>query len=324
MRRHAACGSAPASGATVRARGAAADPALAFAVLRETDLAAASFGPALRARAAEVTNVRIVDDRARIVPWAGSARTRCAAGDARAATERSRSGPSELLRRVDQVVRRWVGAAARLDRRHPRHDPARLPALAHRRPCSRSQPTSRRGARRGRGACSSPGRLSSAVEQRRDAPPPRCRKARSSRSSRPRAESSWHGRGASPVRARGPRSRPRRAARPDQRAHRVPCEGRVAGGSEIAIPEGGRSAAPALGGAARRARRPRPLGGAVRRAVALPGTCYYTNLVVAAGGGRARGGALRRSEVGPPALGASELVRMPHRAAADAGAARTC
>lgn len=79
--------------------------ALAFAVLRETDLAAASFGAALRARAADLPNVRIADDRARVVPWAGAVEHALRTGDARAAAARLAERPAELLRRVDQVVR---------------------------------------------------------------------------------------------------------------------------------------------------------------------------------------------------------------------------
>ncbi len=79
--------------------------ALAFAVLRETDLAAASFGAAIRARAAEIPNVRISDNRARVVPWASSVEDALRAGDARAAAARLAERPAELLRRADQVVR---------------------------------------------------------------------------------------------------------------------------------------------------------------------------------------------------------------------------
>jgi hypothetical protein len=79
--------------------------ALAFAALRGTDLGAASFGPALRARAAEVPNVRITDNRVRVVPWGGPVEAALRAGDARAAAGRLAERPAELLRRADQVAR---------------------------------------------------------------------------------------------------------------------------------------------------------------------------------------------------------------------------
>jgi hypothetical protein len=112
--------------------------ALAFAALRETDLAAASFGAAVRARAADVPNVRIADNRVRVVPWASDVETALRAGDVRAATARLAERPEELLHRVDQIVR--VASARQLDaigdvlttirRTLPRGEPATLLTLA--------------------------------------------------------------------------------------------------------------------------------------------------------------------------------------------------
>jgi hypothetical protein len=112
--------------------------ALAFAALRETDLAAASFGAAVRARAAELPNVRIADGRVRVVPWGSSIEAALRAGDARAAAGRLAERPGELLRRADQVVR--VTAAhqpdalgdvvAAIRRALPEGAPAALLALA--------------------------------------------------------------------------------------------------------------------------------------------------------------------------------------------------
>jgi hypothetical protein len=79
--------------------------ALAFAVVRETDLAAATFGAAIRAQAAGLRSVRIADDRLRVTPWAGVVETALRAGDVRTAAERLAQRPGELLRRADHLVR---------------------------------------------------------------------------------------------------------------------------------------------------------------------------------------------------------------------------
>jgi len=79
--------------------------ALAFAGVRGTDLARASFGAELRARAATVPTARLDGARARIVAWAGPIEGALARGDARDAAARLRERPGELLRRVDHLAR---------------------------------------------------------------------------------------------------------------------------------------------------------------------------------------------------------------------------
>jgi Prokaryotic RING finger family 4 len=112
--------------------------ALAFAALRGTDLAAASFGAALRARAAELPNVRISDDRVRVVPWGGPVEAALRDGDARAAAGRLAARPALLLRRADQIARvasvrqpaALADVLAAIRDAIPRAEPAALLALA--------------------------------------------------------------------------------------------------------------------------------------------------------------------------------------------------
>lgn len=78
---------------------------LAFAAVRQTRLDQATFGAAVRAAAPAIATVRIADDRARVVPWASAVEDRLRAGDPRAAAERLAQRPTELIRRIDQLVR---------------------------------------------------------------------------------------------------------------------------------------------------------------------------------------------------------------------------
>jgi hypothetical protein len=78
---------------------------LAFAAVRQTKLDTATFGAAIRNEARGTATVRIVDDRARVMPWANFIEDRLRAGDARSAAERLEQQPDELLRRVDHLVR---------------------------------------------------------------------------------------------------------------------------------------------------------------------------------------------------------------------------
>ncbi|MGN6106626.1 MAG: MXAN_6230/SCO0854 family RING domain-containing protein [Kofleriaceae bacterium] len=79
--------------------------ALAFAAIRGTDLGAASFGAAIRERAAAVASVQIEDDRLRVTPWGGPLEDALRRGDPRSALARLDPRPGELLRRLDHLVR---------------------------------------------------------------------------------------------------------------------------------------------------------------------------------------------------------------------------
>ena len=79
--------------------------ALAFAVIRETDVSTASFGAMLAAHAATATNVKIADGRIAIASWAGPVEAALRAGDVLGAIERLAARPGELLRRADHLVR---------------------------------------------------------------------------------------------------------------------------------------------------------------------------------------------------------------------------
>jgi len=78
---------------------------LAFAALRRTRLDGATFGTAMRSEARGVTTLRLAGDQLRVTPWAGAVEEHLRAGDARAAVERLAQRPTELLRRVDHLVR---------------------------------------------------------------------------------------------------------------------------------------------------------------------------------------------------------------------------
>ncbi len=79
--------------------------ALAFAVVRATDLSIASFGPALIERAQTVPTMRVVAGRVLSAAWAGQAEGDLARGDVIAAVEHLRERPTQLLRRADYVLR---------------------------------------------------------------------------------------------------------------------------------------------------------------------------------------------------------------------------
>jgi len=78
---------------------------LAFAAVRRTRLDTATFGGAIRDKAHGITTVRIANHRARVTPWASLVEQHLRTGDARAAAERLGQRPSELLRRVDHLLR---------------------------------------------------------------------------------------------------------------------------------------------------------------------------------------------------------------------------
>ena len=81
--------------------------ALAFAVVRGTSLAKASFGPTLRAQAEQLATLRIAGphDRVRVVAWLGEVEDGLRQGNARAVADRLAQRPGELLRRADHLVR---------------------------------------------------------------------------------------------------------------------------------------------------------------------------------------------------------------------------
>jgi hypothetical protein len=79
--------------------------ALAFAAVRRTRLDMVTFGDAIRDEARGVATVRIVNDRARVTPWASFVEDRLRTGDVRAAAEWLGQRPGELLRRVDHLIR---------------------------------------------------------------------------------------------------------------------------------------------------------------------------------------------------------------------------
>lgn len=79
--------------------------ALAFAVLRRTNLARTSFGPQLRDRAVRVAFLYVEDDIAKPIAWAGPIEDALRAGNPRSALVRLTHRPAELLRRADHLVR---------------------------------------------------------------------------------------------------------------------------------------------------------------------------------------------------------------------------
>lgn len=94
--------------------------ALAFAIVRGTDVARASFGPALRTQAGELEALRIEDDRVHVTSWNAVVEQGLRTGAVRAVAERLAARPGELLRRADHLVR-----VART------HAPDALPAVLH-------------------------------------------------------------------------------------------------------------------------------------------------------------------------------------------------
>lgn len=82
-----------------------ANAALVFAVVRGTNLAKASFGAALRERAARLPYIMIEDDRLKAIAWAGPIEDALRAGNPRSALARLTHRPGELLRRADHLIR---------------------------------------------------------------------------------------------------------------------------------------------------------------------------------------------------------------------------
>jgi hypothetical protein len=78
---------------------------LAFAAVRRTKLDTATFGAAIRDQARGIAAVRIMNDRARVTPWASLVEDHLRTGNPRAAAERLAQRPHELLRRVDHLIR---------------------------------------------------------------------------------------------------------------------------------------------------------------------------------------------------------------------------
>ncbi len=85
--------------------GAMPNATLAFAILRRTNLATASFGPALRERAVSLPYVYVADDRIHAIAWAAPIEDALRAGNPRAALARLTHRPTELLRRADHLIR---------------------------------------------------------------------------------------------------------------------------------------------------------------------------------------------------------------------------
>ena len=86
---------------------------LAFAVVRGTNLATASFGAAVRELAVRLPFVVVEDDRIKAVAWAGPIEDALRAGNPRSALARLTHRAGELLRRADHLVR--VAQARQLD-----------------------------------------------------------------------------------------------------------------------------------------------------------------------------------------------------------------
>jgi hypothetical protein len=79
--------------------------ALAFAVVRGTNLAKTSFGPALRERAVRLPYIVVEDDKLRAIAWAGPIEDALRGGNPRSALARLTHRSGELLRRADHLVR---------------------------------------------------------------------------------------------------------------------------------------------------------------------------------------------------------------------------
>ncbi|MBL0216084.1 MAG: hypothetical protein IPQ07_19655 [Myxococcales bacterium] len=79
--------------------------ALAFAVVRGTAVAGATFGPTLQAQVNQTASLRIEDDAVRVTSWSGVVEDGLRSGDARAVCERLATRPGELLRRADHLLR---------------------------------------------------------------------------------------------------------------------------------------------------------------------------------------------------------------------------
>ncbi len=79
--------------------------ALAFAVVRGTDVGRVTFGDTLRAHSNQTASLRIEDDRVCVTSWSGVVEDGLRAGDLRAVCERLATRPGELLRRADHLLR---------------------------------------------------------------------------------------------------------------------------------------------------------------------------------------------------------------------------
>ncbi len=79
--------------------------ALAFAVVRGTDVTKATFGDTLRAQTTQIARLRIEDDRVRVTSWGGVIEDGLRAGDVRGILDQLATRPGELLRRADHLVR---------------------------------------------------------------------------------------------------------------------------------------------------------------------------------------------------------------------------
>jgi len=79
--------------------------ALAFAIVRGTDVAKVSFGATLRAQADQIARLRIEDDQLRVTSWGGVIEDGLRAGDVRGIVDQLATRPGELLRRADHLVR---------------------------------------------------------------------------------------------------------------------------------------------------------------------------------------------------------------------------
>ncbi len=78
---------------------------LAFAVLRGTNLATSTLGPALREHAVRLPYVYVEGDRIKASAWAGPIEDALRAGNPRSALVRLTHRPGELLRRADHLIR---------------------------------------------------------------------------------------------------------------------------------------------------------------------------------------------------------------------------
>ncbi len=79
--------------------------ALAFAIVRTTNVANVSFGATLRAQVDQLPRARIEDGHIRVRSWSGAIEDGLRAGDARGTAEQLATRPGELLRRADHLVR---------------------------------------------------------------------------------------------------------------------------------------------------------------------------------------------------------------------------
>ena len=79
--------------------------ALAFAIVRGTNLGTASFGPALRAEASALSCLRIVDNVVTPIAWGAPVEDALRAKNPRSALGRLMHRPGDLLRRADHLVR---------------------------------------------------------------------------------------------------------------------------------------------------------------------------------------------------------------------------